>query len=213
MEVFAVIDTETNWHNEVMSIGVAIGLNGNFELLEKLYYVITPEVGIGGIFDNVLFIDNAPINLIGTRSEVLCELRKKLDEYEVKKIFAYSAGFDRTHLMELSDYKWYDIMALAANKNYNKKIPESTESFTNGKVKKGASEEAIYRILSSDFDYKEVHNGLIDAIDELDIMRMLNIDINEYIELIQGEKKKKKKKIIIEEVLNDSICEKEELEK
>ena len=31
---FAVIDTETNWNNEVMSVGIVIAEDGRFEAIE-----------------------------------------------------------------------------------------------------------------------------------------------------------------------------------
>ena len=49
-EIFAVMDTETNWCNEVMSIGVAIANCETFELIDTRYYILNPEYLIGGMF-------------------------------------------------------------------------------------------------------------------------------------------------------------------
>ena len=41
---FAVIDTETNWHDEVMSIGIVIADSVNFKPIGAKYYLLDPEV-------------------------------------------------------------------------------------------------------------------------------------------------------------------------
>ena len=40
--------------------------------------------------------------------------------------------------------------------------------------------ESIYRLLSEDLAYCEMHNALTDAIDELEIMRLLNHNLDRY---------------------------------
>ena len=40
MSRFAVIDTETTWGDEVMSIGTVIAESETFELIEKRYYIL-----------------------------------------------------------------------------------------------------------------------------------------------------------------------------
>lgn len=53
---FAVIDTETNWDNEVMSIGVVIAEDGDFEALESKYIIIEKAAKRGGMFSNTLWV-------------------------------------------------------------------------------------------------------------------------------------------------------------
>ena len=43
MDYFAVIDTETNWNNEVMSIGVVIAEKDTFKKVDDLYFIFDPE--------------------------------------------------------------------------------------------------------------------------------------------------------------------------
>ena len=50
MDYFAVIDTETNWNNEVMSIGVVIAEKDTFKKVDDLYFIFDPEYKIGGMF-------------------------------------------------------------------------------------------------------------------------------------------------------------------
>ena len=54
MDYFAVIDTETNWNNEVMSIGVVIAEKDTFKKVDDLYFIFDPEYKIGGMFSMVL---------------------------------------------------------------------------------------------------------------------------------------------------------------
>ncbi|MCF0186595.1 MAG: hypothetical protein HUJ98_08945, partial [Bacteroidaceae bacterium] len=54
MEYFAVIDTETNWPNQVMSIGVVIAEADTFKAVEEMYFILDPEYRVGGMFSDVL---------------------------------------------------------------------------------------------------------------------------------------------------------------
>lgn len=57
-------------------------------------------------------------------------------------------SFDKSKLPELDNYSWYDIMGIAANKNYNKFISEDMECFKSGRLKRGYSAESIIQLLS-----------------------------------------------------------------
>ena len=52
MEYFAVIDTETNWDNEVMSIGVAIAEKETFLPVVAYYFIFDPEFRVGGMYSD-----------------------------------------------------------------------------------------------------------------------------------------------------------------
>lgn len=51
-EKFAVIDTETNWDDDVMSIGVVISEDNTYNTLEEYYGIITPAWLIGDSIKN-----------------------------------------------------------------------------------------------------------------------------------------------------------------
>lgn len=51
---FAVVDTETNWDDEVMSIGVVAADPATMEGIDSRYYIIDPEYRVGGMFANEL---------------------------------------------------------------------------------------------------------------------------------------------------------------
>lgn len=170
---FAVIDTETNYDDEVISIGTVIGDAATFSLLDRQYLIIDPECRKPAMFRNELFVSRAKADAITDRKTALDAVQKLLKSYGVTEIFAYNATFDCGHLPEFSGYSWYDIMRLAAYKQYNRSIPETAPLCRTGKLRCGYGAEAIYRMLSQSPRYFEIHNALTDAEDELEIMRML----------------------------------------
>lgn len=181
MSTFAVIDTETTWGDEVMSIGVVIADSETFELVDKRYYILTPFKNHGGMYAHVLYINGIKPELESSREVVMTDLVHFFANYNVETIFAYNAAFDYRHLPELSYLAWYDIMKIAAYRQHNPKIPSYAECYGTGRLKRGYGVESIYRILSEDLAYCEMHNALADAIDELEIMRFLNQELGKYV--------------------------------
>ena len=179
MERFAVIDTETNWNDEVMSIGIVIADGGTKEKIAAKYYIIDPEYRVGGMFSSELRTTEKEAHIAG-RKQALGELKWWMDSYRVQKLFAYNASFDKKHLPEYSEYQWYDIMRLAAYRQYNKAIPDSAECCKTGRLKRGYGVEDILQMLSRNKRYRETHNAVTDAEDELKIMRLLGYEISVY---------------------------------
>lgn len=54
MSKFIVIDTETTWYDEVMSIGAVVADSDTMSLVETKYYIIDPEFRRGGMYSYVL---------------------------------------------------------------------------------------------------------------------------------------------------------------
>lgn len=185
-EIFAVVDTETNWNDEVMSIGVVVADSVSKAAMDSRYYIIDPEYRVGGMFASELRLDNEGV-AVTDRERALLEIRIWLDTYRVRKLFAYNASFDRNHLPEYADYEWYDIMRLAAYRQYNKGIPDDVDCCKTGRLKYGYGVESILRMLSGDKRYEETHNAVLDAEDELQIMQLLGYGLGAYdIALITG---------------------------
>ena len=103
-----------------------------------------------------------------------------MDSYNVQKLFAYNARFDKMHLPEYSRYKWYDIMRLAAYRQYNRAIPDTADCYRTGRMKRGYGVESILIMLSENHEYMETHNAVLDAEDELQIMQLLGHGLSEY---------------------------------
>ena len=114
------------------------------------------------------------------RKQALKEISEWFASYQIQKFFAYNASFDKKHLPEYSGYEWYDIMRLAAYRQYNKAIPDSAECCKTGRMKQGYGVENILKMLSRDKGYRETHNAVLDAEDELKIMQLLGYDISQY---------------------------------
>ncbi len=180
MSRFAVIDTETTWDDMVMSIGTVIAESNFFELIDKRYYILTPFKDYGGMYTDALYANNIEPDLECSRERAMNELRQFLDKHNVVSIYAYNAVFDYRHLPELRHLAWHDIMKLAAYRQHNPKISSCAECYGTGRLKRGYGVESIYRLLSEDYTYSELHNALYDAIDELEIMRLLNHALDRY---------------------------------
>lgn len=183
MERFAVIDTETNWADEVMSIGTVIADAATFEIVDSRYHILPAACVLGGMYSDVLYWDAETEPLECSRRAAMADLKRWLGAHGVADVYAYNAGFDWNHLPELAEYRWYDIMRIAAYRQYNDRIPDCAECFKTGRLKRGYGVEPMLRLLSGRRSYREVHNALCDAKDELELMRLLGRAPGEYIRL------------------------------
>ena len=183
MGKFAVIDTETNWADQVMSIGTVIADADTFAIIETKYHILPIECQVGGMYYDTLFIETPVQPILCTRGEAIADLRAWFQLHDVHSIFAYNACFDRNHLPELRDFDWYDIMRLAAYRQYNPKIPADADCCATGRLKRGYGVEPMLRLLSGNRTYHESHNAFFDAMDELDIMQLLGHCIAKYLPL------------------------------
>lgn len=179
MDKIAVIDTETNWIDEVMSIGVVVADSETKDKIDSVYYIIDPEYRVGGMYSNELRPDEKEVRIAG-RKQALKDIKAWLSTYGVRKLFAYNASFDKMHLPEYAGFEWYDIMRLAAYCQYNWAIPGTADCYKTGRLKRGYGVEDVLRMLSKRNRYRETHNAVIDAQDELEIMKLLGHGIREY---------------------------------
>ena len=177
-EKFVVIDTETNWHDEVMSIGIVLADDEDFSIIDTKYMVINEAAKVGGMFSKMLFLDGQKVER-GRRISVISALIAYLNRNEFNSIFAYNANFDCRHLPELKNYTWHDIMKKAAYKDHNPILPKDEVYCSTGRLKSGYGVENMLRFFGEK-NYSEVHNALEDAIDELRIMRYLEYSVNMY---------------------------------
>ena len=178
---FAVIDTETNWNDEVMSIGVLIARTKNFEKTDSRYYILPRAEQRGGMYSKSMRRTSHEIT-VKHRDDALDDVRYLLESNGLDDLFAYNASFDKRHLPELSDFCWRDIMKVAAYKQYNPHIPKELPCCKTGRLRRGYGVEPMLQILGVE-DYCESHNAIIDARDELRIMRLLDYEIDFYPEI------------------------------
>lgn len=88
----AVIDTETNWDGELISIGVVIAHRESFCAAAERYYIITPECHMFSLYGFALGAYQPATRC--SRQEAVQDLRSFLDDYRVTDLFAYNAKFD-----------------------------------------------------------------------------------------------------------------------
>ncbi|MDO6829813.1 hypothetical protein [Mesomycoplasma ovipneumoniae] len=182
----AVIDVETNYENEVFSVGVVIADSTDFKLIDKKYWIIENNLKVGAMYArNAWFL--LPFEFkqetifVQTRKEMIVRLIKFLKSYEVKNWFSYT-NYDFRHLPELHEsFEYNDISIFAKSKQFNKHIPLNVELTKNGDLKRGWNAENIYRMLTKDQSYVETHNALLDAMEELRIMELLGLDIETFL--------------------------------
>ena len=153
MGYFAVIDTETNWADQVMSIGVVIAHSAAFAPLEAKYYILPEEADIGGMYYEALFLETPVKPICCTRQAAMRDLLVWCKQYGATSIFAYNARFDKTHLPELGCFTWHDIMRLAAYRQHNPKIPATADLCSTGRLKRGYGVEPMLRLLSGSPDW------------------------------------------------------------
>ncbi|WP_331838287.1 hypothetical protein [Mycoplasmopsis agalactiae] len=176
----AVIDVETNFFNEVVSIGVAIADKNNFKLVDQNYWLIGEREQSPSMYSNVYHIPELEKYgikdyVVNTYEEAVGKLIEFLDYYNISDLFSYTK-YDYNHLPELHNlYKWFDISIFARNVNTNDFIPKNSPTHKSGALIRNWGVEPTYRLLSGNNQYSEVHNALLDAIDELKIMQMLEL--------------------------------------
>ena len=180
MSYFAVIDTETNWIDQVMSIGTVIADSATFQPVDAKYHILPAYCEIGGMYSDALFIDTPAKPICCTRQAAMNDISAWCSKYGVTNIFAYNARFDKTHLPELGHLQWHDIMRLAAYRQYNPMIPAGAELCSTGRLKRGYGVEPMLQLLSGNRGYHETHNAIFDALDELEIMRLLGHPLEMY---------------------------------
>ena len=85
------IDTETTWTDEVMSIGAVIADGRDFSVIDSRYYLIDPAFRRGGMYSGALRMCGIPKEIISARHEMAADMRKWLETNSVDSIFAYNA--------------------------------------------------------------------------------------------------------------------------
>ena len=173
--MIAVLDTETNWYDELMSVGIVTAEEdgSRFTPHDTIYRIISPAYTAGGMFSSSLILTGECDGIIAERDDAMYDIRRFLSAEKVSGIYAYNARFDHRLLPELGDYDWYDILRIAAYRQFNPMITDAYECFKTGRMKNGYGVEDIYRMLSGEKTYSETHNAQRDSVDELNIMNML----------------------------------------
>lgn len=181
----AIIDTETTWKDEVMSIGVIVsdltseGLRMGRGEWKAIYYVIDPAYRKGGMFSDRLFLNGLKPATCSLNAAVT-GIKAALEKEGVQAIFAYNAGFDKRQLPALGTFAWYDVIKVAAYRQHNPAIDEAgIPCSASGRMKNGYGLEQMMRLMGC-ADYKETHNAYMDARDLACLMKRLGRGMEAY---------------------------------
>ena len=175
---YLVVDTETTWKRKLMTAG-ALVFNENFEVVDNFYEMSVGAYRQGGYYKDQVY--NSLLDPVqASTSEILDDILELYEKHNCKGIFAYNAQFDKGLLTTLPSDEWYDIMKIAAYKQNNPFLTDEFEYCATGRLKKNYNVEFMYKLLSGKESYKEIHNAYQDAVDELELMRMLKIPIEKY---------------------------------
>jgi hypothetical protein len=176
----AVVDIETNFDDDIVSLGIVIGDAKTYRVVDAKYFVINPAYKVWGMYNSYLWMNHSYGIKECSWDIAINEIKTFLNKYGVKDIFAYNASFDYRHIPELAEYYWYDIMKIAAYKQHNPHLSPRLEYCGTGRLKTNYGVESIIRMLTASRTYIEKHHALFDAIDELKIMELLGLPINNY---------------------------------
>ncbi len=135
-----IIDVETTFSDEVMSVGIVIvDTEKNYDFVDARYWLIDPYYQSPGMFAHMLHLSDCNPPFIYKEAQVfvdsiqekitsmdtcLEELRQLMGIHNCQILFAYNAHFDKRHLLELSDYIWVDMISVMANCTLNTNIDE-----------------------------------------------------------------------------------------
>jgi len=144
------------------------------------YHILPAYCEMGGMYYDALFLETPVKPICSTRQAAMRELRAWFETCGVGDIYAYNARFDKTHLPELGFLRWYDIMRLAAYRQHNPRIPADADLCGTGRLKRSYGVEPMLRLLSGNPSYHETHNAIFDALDELEIMKLLGHNPEHY---------------------------------
>lgn len=176
---FLVVDTETTYQRKLMTVGAVVA-DENFDVKNKIYLMSFGAYMQGGLYKDRVYKTALCPNKMHT-SEMLETIKKFYDDNGCEMVFAYNAPFDKNLLTSLPSDKWCDIMKIAAYKQFNPYLPADEEYYGTGRLKKDYNAQRIFRLLSGNKNYEEMHNAYQDACDELGIMAMMKVPIDVYL--------------------------------
>ena len=82
MGYFAGSDTETNWNDQVMSIGTIIADADTFSMVSARYHILTPEYRVGGMFSSTLFDESRLRPIVCSRQKAIGDLQTLFEKYD-----------------------------------------------------------------------------------------------------------------------------------
>lgn len=161
-----------------MTVGAVVA-DENFDVKDQIYLMSFGAFMQGGLYKDRVYKTSLCPNKMHT-SEMIETINSFYEKNNCEMIFAYNAPFDKKLLPSLPQDRWYDIMKVAAYRQHNPYLPDGEEYCGTGRLKKDYNAERIYKLLSGNGKYKEMHNAFQDACDELAIMKMMKLPLSNY---------------------------------
>ena len=189
MENFFVIDVEADLYEQApYNIGIVIA--NQKEIIEKrnifmLNHMKENEKAMYAAENYAYFENNRKeFKCYDDDLEFTYDFLKLIQDYEIKKAYAYNIRFDWKKLEKLISVENLknlipcDIMTAAFYSIMDSKDYVDFCRQNDYKTAKGypsATFETVYRFYTGNNEYKEIHRGLEDAIDEYDLLRRLGV--------------------------------------
>ena len=115
----------------------------------------------------------------GCHKDIENHIRKLLNKYKITNIYTYNGIFIFKKLPGLKQYHWYDIIKVAAYKQYNYKLLDNLPFREDGRLLCNCSIKEIMQILTKTYFYYTDH-ALYDTFDIARIMSLINLPIEQY---------------------------------
>ena len=146
MSFIAVIDTETNWEDRVMSVGTVLADGDTFRPLAARYHVFPPECQVGGMYDSVLFLKTPVPPRLCTRQEAmeeLCRWLKGHERYEDLHKVAHRAA----EIYPFDEWQVWEIDSLIGMSRYKEglEVYQNTEKLLFDEMGVAPSERLLKR--------------------------------------------------------------------
>ena len=190
MENFIVLDVEADIANQApYNIGLVVA-NENKSILAKNFMLLnhmTENSNAMYAAENFAYYNTHKQEFIScnTNEDFIVEFYCIINAFRVKNLYAYNVNFDWKKLCKLipenelsqiltpRDIMTAAYFAIMDSPDYLNYCREN-----NYKTEKGypmATFEVVYRYYTKNSEYKEIHRGLNDALDEYDLLRRLGV--------------------------------------
>ena len=179
LETIAILDAKTNFIDNIISIGVSIVNAKTFEVKTAEYFLIPEELIVDGLNNNNVNIHHIYKTYFGAQKDVENHIRKLLNQYGITNIYTFNGKFIYKQLTGLQNYHWYDIIKVAAHKQYNYKLPDNLMFNDQGRLLYKCNIKDLMEILTKTYFYYTNH-ALYDTLDIARIMKIVDLNINVY---------------------------------
>ena len=179
LDVIAIIDAKLNFIDEIISIGIAIVDAKTFKVKTAEYFLVPEELIIDGFNNDNITIAHTYQTYFGAHKDIENHIRKLLNQYNITNIYTFNGKFIYRKLAGLQKYHWYDIIKVAAYKQYNYKLPDNLMFNDQGRLLYKCNIKDLMEILTKTYFYYTNH-ALYDTLDIARMMSLIDLPIEQY---------------------------------